>query len=634
MSWDEKLFRASLGVLDRLRGVRRPPAPEELNLARLSDHDSRLKLVASALANRLVEVKEAEAVGGLVADTLWLPGKLAVSPEKELNEAAYLYRVAYSLTLVQLGFVLPDSLADDEPTRVLMSIFAVPSVRKALAERFPGVVSLERELYETELKRRQPTALGTFFESQAFEALQGKAPVRDPTEAVQEAMRLSGTEGAARGFSSFAFPKIWSMVYPASAQKLSPASPGDEAPTAESLSTGTERKGKPREKVEEVKLKKDREDENPLVHAFEKVRTADDYIGGRKMTDGSDELEDQLEALQELDFRKIIRTRDRAESVYKVDAMIEASVGDLLDEDSKALPMFTYDEWDTKARRYKADWCKVYVQETVVSVVPEVARKYVSDVLTKNRAQVDRLKKSFEEFTSVRRWRNRQPDGPEIDLDAVIDRYATMRSGHSPSTLLYLSPRRHARDFATLVLLDSSLSTDSWVKNRRVMDTLKEAMIVLGEVAADYRDQLAIGALYSNTRNDCRFVEIKKFQEDWRRCLPKLVGLKPTGYTRIGPALRHGVHLLGQSKAKKKLLVLISDGKPTDYDRYEGRYGIEDIRQAVREASAENISIRALAIEAQAKFYLPQMFGQGNYQILPDPGQLAGSLTRIFSCLV
>ena len=70
---------------------------------------------------------------------------------------------------------------------------------------------------------------------------------------------------------------------------------------------------------------------------------------------------------------------------------------------------------------------------------------------------------------------------------------------------------------------------------------------------------------------------------------------------------------------KNKWVILISDGKPNDYDKYEGKYGVNDVKQALRELNERNINSYALAIEAQAKYYLPQMFGQNHYQILTTP---------------
>ena len=46
---------------------------------------------------------------------------------------------------------------------------------------------------------------------------------------------------------------------------------------------------------------------------------------------------------------------------------------------------------------------------------------------------------------------------------------------------------------------------------------------------------------------------------------------------------------------------------------------IQDIKQALRELNERKINSYALAIEAQAKYYLPQMFGQNHCQILTSP---------------
>jgi len=66
-------------------------------------------------------------------------------------------------------------------------------------------------------------------------------------------------------------------------------------------------------------------------------------------------------------------------------------------------------------------------------------------------------------------------------------------------------------------------------------------------------------------------------------------------------------------------MILISDGKPNDYDKYEGKYGVNDVKQALRELNERNINTYALAIEASAKFYLPQMFGEAITKYLLHP---------------
>ena len=87
--------------------------------------------------------------------------------------------------------------------------------------------------------------------------------------------------------------------------------------------------------------------------------------------------------------------------------------------------------------------------------------------------------------------------------------------------------------------------------------------------------------------------------------------------------------MLLRSGAKQRLLLLVSDGKPTDLDRYEGRYGIADVRQAVREAEAAAVDTFALAVDAQARLYLPRMFGPSRFAILSSPAHLANAMARV-----
>ncbi len=635
MSWDEKLFHWGLGRFQTLLGAKPEGSTFSIGQVALEDVRSRLQILASALAGRAIEVKEAEGLGGVVSDTLFLPSRMDLFDVREKNIQAYLYRVAYSITADRLGLVLSEASRGNTRAQLLESLLVVPEVRRELAEQFPGLLSVEKDLMASGLLRHETRfeEKGTPLKKDEFDHLIEDLLCGKPV--TRASASFPSSDGRPSRNLLLRPPAFWGILLPRN-QVLSgslEAGLGD-APEADrkGLPTGTEKKGKPKESVEEVKLADAKDDENPLVHVFEKVQTVEDYVGGKKNLDGSDELEEQLEAIQDLDMRQVIRTRERTDSVYKVDAMLETSIQDIHDAEMQGDPIY-YDEWDFAARAYKNNWCKVFVEKSAKDVSPEAAVAYVAEVRRRNARQLRELRLQFEEFTSVRRWRTRQPDGPEIDLDAVVDRYATLKSGHSTNRSLYLSQRPRDRDFATLVLLDSSLSTDAWMRSRRVMDVLKESMLVLGDVIAEYQDRLAIGAFYSNTRQDCRYVEVKRFDESWAHCHPKLVGLHPTGYTRIGPALRHGTELLSQIPARKKLLLLVSDGKPTDYDRYEGKYGVEDIRQAIREGVAKNVTVKALAIEAQAKFYLPQMFGTGNFQILPSPEQLPRALAEIYGWL-
>lgn len=61
----------------------------------------------------------------------------------------------------------------------------------------------------------------------------------------------------------------------------------------------------------------------------------------------------------------------------------------------------------------------------------------------------------------------------------------------------------------------------------------------------------------------------------------RIAALEPGRYTRMGAAIRHTAAELCQRANRHRLLLVLSDGKPSDSDYYEGRYAIEDTRRAI-----------------------------------------------------
>ena len=181
-----------------------------------------------------------------------------------------------------------------------------------------------------------------------------------------------------------------------------------------------------------------------------------------------------------------------------------------------------------------------------------------------------------------------------------------------------------------MVLLDISLSSDGYAAGNRVIDVEKEVSILFGEILHEFDIDFAIDGFYSKTRNFTTYLTLKDFNESWHKAKHKIGAVEPNGYTRIGPALRHAGARMDQLDAKNKWIIVLSDGKPNDYDKYEGQHGIQDIKQALRELNERKINSYALAIEAQAKYYLPQMFGQNHYQILTSPEALLKSLVKLY----
>jgi nitric oxide reductase NorD protein len=92
--------------------------------------------------------------------------------------------------------------------------------------------------------------------------------------------------------------------------------------------------------------------------------------------------------------------------------------------------------------------------------------------------------------------------------------------------------------------------------------------------------------------------------------------------------------LIEKEPTQRKWIILLSDGKPNDYDTYEEKYGIEDVKQALRELNQKHVNTFSLAIEAQTKYYLPQMFGYNNYNVLPKSSDLPLAFSKFYKRII
>ncbi len=399
---------------------------------------------------------------------------------------------------------------------------------------------------------------------------------------------------------------------------------GAAATEAARLPEGTERQAPAVEELRRVLLDPKRQAEKVVSHTFEKVETLDSWEGNTIREDGSDELDDHLEALQEVDLRDLIRGGEETRSVYKADLDVAADIPDV----GRIAPSergVAYDEWNHRSASYRTGWCTVYP-----TPIRAARPAWGEEARVRHASLIRRLHRRLEEHRSRLSPLDRQRDGEDVDVDALVDHLTEVRAGRTGSDRLYLRQARLRRDVATTVLLDVSLSADSWVADRRVLDVSREAVLVLGEIAERLGDRLEVLAFASSTRNACRVFEVKGWQEPWAVGRARLGALEPQGYTRIGPALRHATAGLAAVQADARLLLLVSDGKPNDYDRYEGRYGMADVHMALREAGRVGVATHALAIDVGARAWLPEMLGAGRWHVVSTPDDLLPAVTEVY----
>ena len=386
----------------------------------------------------------------------------------------------------------------------------------------------------------------------------------------------------------------------------------------------SELKSKPVESISLIQLNQEKQEEYMLTHNFEKIETAEEFDEIWRDFDGDDNIQDHAAALDELNLKHVIRVDDIVHSIYKAEYTGQLTLAECNDL-SQSNFYYPYPEWQYQSRKYIADFCKVF---------PLLFKSQNSDIgnsIIKNSyTTIQILKKELARFYNQMATTKRLAQGDELDTDQVNDLFIDIKAGKSPNENIYESKRKRKKELAILFLIDISLSSDSYVQNQKVLDIEKKAILIMGEVLKDYDVHFQVDAFFSKTRNFCTYITLKHFKQKWTSAISGIGNIQAQGFTRMGPALRHAKVLLDQVDLKSKWIILLSDGKPTDYDKYEGKYGVEDIKQALKELHQNSINIHAIAIEENSKYYLPQMFGKDRFTILSHSEFLPVCLQNIY----
>lgn len=541
----------------------------------------RLAFLAKAISGSSIDLFPAEREGGFKNNNFFLPRSFSEFPTWEENLYFYFYRTFYLCIQRELGLNWQKDI-DDLALSRQMAIQSAPAVLDKLETEFPTLFNYHnhfRLFFEKEKK-----------ELVDYSLLYGKWMFSSPDSSEDELLNHFD----------------------------------DKSKKGKEISPSTILQAKAVEEVKSLTVDKKQQEDYVMTHNFEKVETAEEANGVWRDFDGKDELADHQDALEELSMRFTVRVDDPVHSVYQAEFVENTTVSESSESDEIGLHL-KYKEWDYKKMEYKPDFCKVYPRLQV-----KADHSYYQKTISKNASTLLNLRKLLTSVNNKMRQQRRQNQGEEFDIDAITDLYTDVYAGKTPSETIYISNKKKEKDLSITLLLDISLSSDGYAANNRVIDVAKEVSILFGEILHEFNIDFSIDSFYSKTRNYSTYLTLKDFDESWAKGKLKIGAVEPQGYTRIGAALRHTGFRLEQRNTKNKWVILISDGKPNDYDKYEGKYGIQDVKQALRELNGRNINSYALAIEAQAKYYLPQMFGQNHYQILTTPVELLQALVKLF----
>ena len=163
----------------------------------------------------------------------------------------------------------------------------------------------------------------------------------------------------------------------------------------------------------------------------------------------------------------------------------------------------------------------------------------------------------------------------------------------------------------------------------------KEALLVVCEALDALGDRYGIFAFSGEGADDVSVLPLKAFDERSSLAVERrIAALDADRYTRVGAAIRHVTAALGRERATRRLLLILSDGKPNDVDVYEGPYGVEDTRQAVAEARRQGVTVFCLTVDREAPRYAGRIFGRGGFAVLRRTDELPAVLIDVLRNLV
>lgn len=329
------------------------------------------------------------------------------------------------------------------------------------------------------------------------------------------------------------------------------------------------------------------------------------------------------DAAKDLDQLSLMRDGQTSASKVKFDLDLPSAAED----DAPVGPGIPLPEWDYRKNQLLPDYSRLQ---------PMIARDAGTAPLPEALAATAKsLRGQFAALAPQRRWLKAQPDGPELDVDACVRNHGDRASGHTPEMGTYLAQAKCERDLACLLLADLSMSTDAWISDtHRVVDVIRDSLLLFAEAMSATGDRFGIYGFSSLKRQNIRFHLLKDFTGKYDAAArARILALKPGYYTRMGAAIRQSANILAEQPAGRRLLLIITDGKPNDLDLYDSRYGVEDTRMAVHEARRMGLMPFCVTIDREAGAYLPYIFGPAGFTVIRKPEELPRRLPLLYAQL-
>jgi nitric oxide reductase activation protein len=323
---------------------------------------------------------------------------------------------------------------------------------------------------------------------------------------------------------------------------------------------------------------------------------------------------------QDVDLTSLSRSEKKARELRQ--ALIQGS-----------LAIYRHPEYNVFTAGYQKKYCTVFE-----SYLESTDNDYYDSIIKAHRQLYRRIKKRFlflqpEEVEITRKWL----DGNDIHIADAVDYATDFMRGTFLDEKIYMRKKQNVRDIVAAIVTDASSSTDEKIGGKRIIDIEMTALSLLSSALSLIGDRFALFTFFSMGRQNVFFNIIKDFHEPWNNhTQARVSSVKAIAGNRDGAAIRHTVMKLLQQPEKTKLMILLSDGIPADtgYGTSDGaetnRYAIEDTRRAVIEARMQGVIPFCITIDRAAKKYIPHLYGDYHYAVLPDVMLLPEKLSRLY----
>ncbi|MBI1425128.1 MAG: VWA domain-containing protein [Gammaproteobacteria bacterium] len=288
-----------------------------------------------------------------------------------------------------------------------------------------------------------------------------------------------------------------------------------------------------------------------------------------------------------------------------------------------------YPEWDYRIHALKQDWCNLQEDTARPGSLRVIAEITARHKYTLNRLQRMASKLRIEKH----QWLRKREEGEQFDLDYMVDAMVAVRGYLTPDPRVFMrSAFQQEKNLAISILLDLSESTNERIdgSQQSVSQVLQESVYLLGETLSTVGDAFAIAGFSSNGRQQIRFTHFKYFNEEFEASKARLSEIAGAYSTRLGAAIRHSAGELALRPERKKLLLVITDGAPSDIDVYDRNYLVQDCWHAVRGLYRQGIRPFCINLDRRSDASIEHIFGRGRSETLDSVVRLPGLLAHLY----